>query len=162
MLVIGCGLIGVNANLLLRRRIAVLSALLSALEVMESEIGYRLAPIPEVLKVAGDAGGGRVKEFFQLCVLQMEIRGPHNFSEIWREALITELSELPDNQRQVLLDLSDSLGRYSAEDQVSAIAYSQRRIENFIHQAEAESTKKGRIYITLGLSLGMTIVMILI
>ena len=63
----GAGALGCSAAAQLSRRVAVLRALLGALEGMEREIAFRLTPMPELLERAAAESPPPVCTLFARC-----------------------------------------------------------------------------------------------
>ena len=88
-IVLGCSLIGIIANRRLIERVLVLQDLVSALKTVESEIGSQLSPIPAALKNALNTIGNENSAcalFINQVLIGMEVRGAHEFPEIWRSS----------------------------------------------------------------------------
>ena len=54
------------------------------------------------------------------------------------------------------------LGGYGVEEQISAIKTVRDGLNRFMHAAEQEKMRSGRVYMTLGMALGLGVVIILI
>lgn len=158
----GSLLIGFRVNSAMVRRGSLLSAMIASLDLMESEIGFRLAPIPEVISALADASDGTVRDFYTLCLEQIHLYGAQDFPHIWRRSLSAALSDITQTGRQVLIDLSDSLGRYGAEDQVAAIIYAKSRLRQQLSLVEAENSKKGRVYLAIAATAGAVAVIVFV
>ena len=55
-----------------------------------------------------------------------------------------------------------SLGRYDIGEQRSAIAYAERRMDEFLHKAEADREKNSKVHAFLGVAAGVFAVVILL
>ena len=83
----GAGALGCSAAAQLSRRVAVLRALLGALEGMEREIAFRLTPMPELLERAAAESPPPVRTLFARCRTLLDELGERSMAELWREAL---------------------------------------------------------------------------
>ena len=83
----GAGALGCSAAAQLSRRVAVLRALLGALEGMEREIAFRLTPMPELLERAAAESPPPVCTLFARCRTLLDELGERSMAELWREAL---------------------------------------------------------------------------
>lgn len=156
---------GIKASMRLREHVDVLYGLLSALETIESEISCRLSPIPAALKSAmqtADDRGGKCRAFLARCLDELNRRGPQNLQDVWRDSVSTVLGFLPDAEKTVLNELAGILGKYDADEQTASIGYIRRRIEIFLRSAEQERERSGRVYTTLGVTMGIAVVIVLI
>jgi len=156
---------GINASMRLREHVDILYGLLSALETIESEISCRLTPIPAALRSAmhaADDRGGKCREFLARCVDELNRRGPQDFQGVWRDSVAAVLDFLPEAEKLVLNELSGTLGKYDAAEQAASIGYIRRRLEIFLRSAEQERDRSGRVYTTLGVTMGIAVVIVLI
>lgn len=156
---------GIKASMRLREHVGVLNDLLSALETIESEICCRLSPIPVALKSAmqvAEDGGGKCGAFLKRCVDELNRRGPQDFRHIWRDSVEAELGFMPEAEKTVINELAATLGNYGADEQAASIGYIRRRLETFLRSAEQEKDRSCRIYTTLGVTMGIAVVIVLI
>lgn len=162
---IGCTMVGIKASLHLTEHVRFLYGFIEALETIESEISCKLSSIPVALRSACATAiytNGKCGTFFVKCIARIDERGVQDFASVWRETVDLELSFLTEVERQVISGLAEVLGSYGAEEQQKAIAYTRRRLEMFLQTAEKEKERSGKVYITLGLTLGIGAVIVLI
>lgn len=155
--------VGMSGAIKLRHRVRSFSALISALEIMKSEICDRLTPMPELLERLASESDSPADIFFRKCISKMSELGICSFSSIWKSAVhqTPELG-LRGMELSVLTDLGSVLGRYDSEEQKSALTYAIRRLEVFLHKAEGEYSTQGKVKAVLGLAAGLMLVIILV
>ena len=78
----GAGALGCSAAAQLSRRVAVLRALLGALEGMEREIAFRLTPMPELLERAAAESPPPVCTLFARCRTLLDELGERSMAEL--------------------------------------------------------------------------------
>lgn len=156
----GGALAGLLAVMRLQERVRTLSSFLGALELMESEIRFRLTPVPELLEFLIPRTGEPACSFFRVCRKEWEKREEESFSRIWQKGLEILLPAVPE--REVLGQLGEILGRYDVEGQRQAIAYVRRRLELLLRQAEEERRSRGRAYLASGVAAGLCSAVILL
>ena len=127
---------------------------------MESEIRFRLTPIPELMEFLAQKTGEPAASFFRTCRREWEKREEESFSRIWQKGLETLLPAAPE--REVLDQLGEILGRYDVEGQRQAIGYVRRRLEGLLRQAEEERKTRGRAYFASGFAVGLCLAVILL
>ena len=138
----GAGALGCSAAAQLSRRVAVLRALLGALEGMEREIAFRLTPMPELLERAAAESPPPVCTLFARCRTLLDELGERSMAELWREAL-----------EQVPLGL-DGPGE--------ALAHTRAELSRALEQAREAREKQGRMYQVLGITAGAFLVILLL
>ena len=144
-------------------RIRVLSELIAAIETMKSEICDRFTPIPALLEQLAHEAGPPVDQLFHRAAGGMETIGMQSVYSIWKTA-VEDVSalELMKEERQTLIDLGRTLGRYDTEQQRGTFDYTLRRLEDYLRRAEAERAKHGRVHAVLGIAVGVFVVVILL
>ena len=105
----GAGALGCSAAAQLSRRVAVLRALLGALEGMEREIAFRLTPMPELLERAAAESPPPVCTLFARCRTLLDELGERSMAELWREALEQVPLGLDGPGRLALEELGEEL-----------------------------------------------------
>lgn len=164
-IVFGCSMIGVIANKRLRDHVSVLQNLIAIVQTIESEISSQLSPIPAALQTAVNTIGNKNSAcvaFINQVLIGLEIKGPHVFPEIWRSSVADTLEVLNEREKNLLNELADKLGRYGAEEQLSALRTVRSGLSRFMQSAEEEKSRSGKVYMTLGTALGIALVIILV
>ena len=80
----------------------------------------------------------------------------------WENALDNSKTKLTKEDIDVLKGLSKMLGNTDLDGQVSEIRLTEKFIDTKIKEAEFERSKSEKMYRTLGLTVGLTIVIILV
>ena len=164
VLIIGAtAAVGLSSVWRMSTRVRVLTGLLSAVETMKNEICDCMTPLPELIEQLTREAAPPVDRLFYRVAKEMADIGMERFYFLWKRAVEeTGELELTEQERQTLIDLGRSLGRYDTEEQRSAFAYAQRRLEGYQRQAEAERAKQGRVHAVLGIAVGVFVVIILL
>ncbi len=162
-LVGGATVIGVCASSELATRARVLGGFLPALDIMRSEIGNCLTPVSELMEKLSVEISSPLDTLFSLCAKEKRERPDVPFSLIWAKNLSrAENLKLRPNEKEVLRELGSILGRYSAEEQVSAISHIMRRVSTLAESAEGDRKRLGKLYAKLGVICGIAVVIVLI
>ena len=140
----------------LRRRAALLSALVTALGLMEQEVAGLQTPLPELFRGLARDGPEETRDFFAALAEKI---GLCPVSVLWRE----QANALPlgEQECKTLTALGMSLGRRDADRQAAEIALTRRRMDLFLQHEREELRVHGRTYTGLGLSLGAMLAIIL-
>ncbi|MBQ9979500.1 MAG: stage III sporulation protein AB [Oscillospiraceae bacterium] len=168
--VIGAGLLicgtsawGFSAVLRLKKRTQILAALISALELLESELTFKLAALPELMETLSKTAPPAVRGLFVRCAAQMPRLGNCSFRRIWNECISNSPELLlKEDERECLEELGTVLGRYELSQQRRVLHYTRSRLYTFLDRAENERSRQSRLYGTLGVASGVMAVLILI
>lgn len=146
----------------LRRRALALEELHAALIWLEEELTFRLTPLPQLLEQLGKSRQGEVGRFFQEAA-ELLVKAPEGgLRQSWRQAMVRRLSLLRPEERQVLLELGQTLGRYDAQTQRQALAQGARRLAVFRDEAREEVRRLGKVYAALSLAGGAAVILVLV
>ena len=148
----------------LDNRVIHLRELITALKVLESEMKYRLDPLPELLIRLGSARESLVNEFFETAGRLLNQRTGRDLSLCWEEAVETVYREsaLCKEDRQILIDLGTGLGKTDLVSQEGLFRRTFSILEAQSAKAEEEKKTKGKMYQSLGTAVGILIVILLI
>lgn len=72
------------------------------------------------------------------------------------------LPMLRSEERQVLIEVGQSLGRYDAQTQSRVLARAVRQLEGYRQAAREEARRLGRVYATLAVAGGAALVLVLL
>ena len=161
LLVAGCGGLGFSAAPELARRAEVLRLLLGALEGMERELAFRLAPMPELLARAAETPPP-VGELFRRCLAGLPELGEQPLSQLWRRAVAETPLSLEGPALLALEELGDVLGRYGGEEQRAALARAREELGRALELARLAAERQGRMYRALGLTAGAFLAILLL
>lgn len=153
---------GLGATRELRRRVETLEGLRESLSDLDRELTFRLASLPELLERLGKGRGAVVEDFFQTVFLQWRKDPEGGLRHSWRLAMTKCLSLLRSEERQVLMEVGQTLGRYDAQTQSKALAQAVRQLEGYRQAAREEARRLGRVYATLAVAGGAALVLVLL
>ena len=154
-----CGLVAVGR---LRRRVRTLEELRAGLVWLEEELTFRLSPLPGLLERLGRERPGAVGLFFQ-DVLEGLRRDPEEgLRQSWRQAMVRRLDSLKEEERQVLIEVGQTLGRFDAKTQGQTLTQAARRLDRIRTRAEEDVRRLGRVYTALSLAAGAAVVLVLV
>ena len=147
---------GLGKKYELRRRAAILSALVEALGLMEQEVATLQTPLPELFHALARDGPEETRAFFAAVAKKT---GQVPISVLWREQV--DALPLGEQACKTLGALGMSLGRRDAERQAAEIALTRRRLDALLQREREELRVHGRTYTGLGLSLGAMLAIVL-
>lgn len=149
LLLAGCTALGLSRGMALRERTTCLGELRRCLARLTRELAFSLRPLPDL--VADLRAGGPAGDFFTACRESEAETWAHR----WQTAL--EETDLPirEEDRQILRETGEVLGRYDGERQSQALEGLLARLEENLNQARADEDRLFRVYLALGITAGL-------
>ncbi|MFV0517571.1 MAG: hypothetical protein ACK5MV_09250 [Aminipila sp.] len=146
-------------------RVVNLQSFLDGLKKLEDEILYRKTPLPEALKnVSEEKDNNAAKYLFSNVSLNLGENGNHNFANIWSRYSVNLDKDfaLKENDIHIISELGRGLGSTDAYGQSAVIQRACKQLESQLDEAVEANNTKGKMYKSLGIAVGLTIVIILI
>lgn len=141
-----------------------LEELITFLKVLESEMKYRLDPLPDLLLRLGGTRDGMCASFFITAGSMLKSQNGCCLSESWQEAVETTFRESALNKEdiRIISDMGIELGKTDLENQAGMFRRTFSLLEKQAAEAAEEKRTKGKMYKSLGTAMGILIVIILI
>lgn len=162
MIVFSCAAFGIIKAHGLTELDRTYSSLISALELIKSEIYTSHTPLDSVLSLVMQSSDKSVKPFFDAVISGLSELGDSSFCDIWTASVQSELTALPKSCVQSLVSLGNSLGRYDADMQKCAIERCSVALEAARSELRAASVANKRMYVGTGASAGLIIAIIML
>lgn len=140
-------------------RLKELKEIQRALHIFEEKIKFTYEPIPDVFKEISEKCINSISEIFLKASKNMKIMSA---GVAWENALEESNTNLTSDDIDVLKGMSKMLGRTDLDGQVSEIRLTEKFIDTKIEEALLEKTKNEKLYKTLGVTIGLTIAIILV
>ena len=161
LLIIFCtsSLIGISIAKKYSNRVNNLKEIKTALNIFETKIKYTYETIPEIFKEISENTYKTVSEIFLTASDKMlELSA----GDAWKFALDNCNIEITLEDKNILKNLAKLLGKTDVEGQISEINLTNQFLDKQIEVAEQEKNKNEKLYKTLGMTIGLVIVIILI
>lgn len=152
-------LIGINIAKRYSTRVLELKEVLRALNMFEEKIKFTYEPIPDVFEDISKNTKNEVSKVFEEASINMKTMYA---SEAWELAVNNSNTKMSKEDLDIIKGLSKLLGRTDLDGQVSEIRLTKKFIETKIEEAELERAKNNKLYKTLGATIGLAIVIVLI
>lgn len=161
LIVASCTACGFSIAAGKRKEENLLLHLLRILQFMETELQYRLTPLPELCRMAAGETRGVLRSVFmnlnrEFCQRKLPDAGS------CMAAALGKSGELPARIKSILSQLGYSLGRYDWEGQLQGIQAVRRRVEESLAHIRRNRDERLRSYQTLGICAGAALAIILI
>ena len=130
-----------------------------ALHIFEEKIKFTYEPIPDVFDEISKSCTKNIGDIFKQASQNMNIMSA---GEAWETALDKSSTKLTKDDIETLKGLAKMLGKTDLDGQVSEIRLTEKFIDTKIEEAQIEKNKNEKLYKTLGVTAGLTIVVVLI
>lgn len=144
-----------------RREESLICQLMGILQFMETELQYRLTPLPELCRMAAGEAKGVLRIVFlnlyrELSWQKLPDAGSCMYVAIQRSG------EIPPRVRRLLVQLGHTLGRFDLPGQLQGIQSIRKRCEDSLGSIRKNRDERLRSYQTLGVCAGAALAIILL
>lgn len=145
-------------------RVCHLQELITTLKVLESEMKYRLDPLPDLLLRVSTIREGLSGTLLETAGRLLKIQTAQDLPECWREAVDAAYHEsaLTKEDQRIISDLGIELGKTDIGSQYSLFLRVFSLLEAQTAEAVEDKKTKGKMYKSLGSAAGILIVILLI
>lgn len=159
MILFGTSYIGILISKKYANRVKDLKEMRKGFNFFEEKIKFTYEPIPDVFEEISKKLKLNIGSIFYEASKKME-----NISagEAWEDAINNSNTSFSKEDIDVIKGLAKMLGRTDIDGQVSEIRLTDKFLEVQINDAEKEKAKNEKLYKTLGATVGLALVIILI
>lgn len=157
----GCGGCGFSMAAEFRRKEQSLRQTQNALEILQCEIQCRLTPLPEICGILARACTGAVSEFFEALRQELLLPDAGEF-HVCAGAAVSRVPALPQDCREILLELCATLGRYDTEGQTRSIMAAKEKTQRKLEEIMEGQAGRLKSYKALGLCGGAALAILLL
>ena len=144
-----------------RREEQLLYQLIGILQFLETDLQYRLTPLPELCRLAAGETRGILRTVFLNLYRELKWQKlPDAGSCMY--AAIQRSGEIPPKVRRLLVQLGHTLGRFDLLGQLQGIQSVRKRSEETLDTIRKNRDERLRSYQTLGICAGAALAIILI
>ena len=145
---------------ILERRPKELREMRTALQMLETEISYAATPLPDAFRLIKDQFQGNMRDFFDQLV--RELGNMHTAGHAWQHSVESHYGKMAWNQedRAILLALAPTLGLSDRQDQLKHLRLCQERLSMAEQQADERARKHARLYRSMGVLVGLLLVLL--
>ena len=141
----------------------------SVITDMKNEISYRSSTVEEIVEKIGDEAGNGIQKIFYSLALRRKERKCRLDSSV---GFGDDMYELFDDSRQsicfkendmlIVRDFADGIGTTNSDGQEQLLDGVLSSIDVNLESAADDADRKGKMYMTLGISLGILIVIMVV
>lgn len=153
-------LLGLTMAQALGGRVLALQKSISALDALEKDLAYSMAPPDEVVHRLAGMQSLSVAAYLASCAHLCKKGMP--FPHAWRKAVQENRGALDLADAQVLEALADTLGQCDLNTQLSQLRQTGAQLAQRLEQARDEYNARAKLYRTMGVLTGMFIVIVML
>lgn len=154
---LSCSLIGILISKKYVNRVNELKEFKNALSIFKTKIRYTYEPIPDIFMQISENVKPNIANVFSQAANKMNVLAA---GEAWNIALKMEELNINQEDRIALENLSKLLGKTDLQGQLNQIEMTEDFLNEQIRKAEQEKNKSEKMYRTLGMIIGMVIVIL--
>lgn len=162
LVVAGCGGFGFSMAAAHRKEVGLLRQLHRGLIYMQSELKYRLTPLPELCRQTGREMGGVLRQVFFELARELDSRTLPDPGDCMAAAMKKSREALPGSLRRLLTRLGRSLGRFDLNGQLRGLEALTAACEEELALLNQNKDIRLRNYQTLGLCAGAALAILFV
>ena len=158
-ILISCIYIGVLISRKYLNRVKNLKEIKIALSMLETKIKFTYEPLPEVFEYISKRVDVSIGKIFKIASIKMNNMSA---SDAWISSINESKTNLNKEDLETLKGFANLLGKVDIEGQVNEIKLMENFIDKQLGLAEEEKIKYEKMYKSLGITIGLAIVILLI
>lgn len=151
--------VGIIISSKYKNRVIDLKELKTVLNIMNTKIRYTYEPIGEICEEISQMNDTNVGKLFGQVNLELKDK---NITEAWNIAIDTYGNNFSKEDKHIIKTLGKMLGKTDINGQVSEIEQANEFLNIQINKAEKERQKNEKLYKSLGMVIGIAIIIILV
>ncbi|MBR7164196.1 MAG: stage III sporulation protein AB [Clostridia bacterium] len=164
LIIAACTSLGLKIVIKKRKTLNAIRELSGSLGEIAHSIDFRLDPLPDVICRLSQDLFSEENTFIKQLARQIEKRSHQPLSLIW-QAVLSQFSRenaLPAKAESVLSSLGESLGKMDYETEIDRLHAAQNSLMSLLEEMEGQHEKTEKMVKSLGIILGIFIVIILL
>ena len=151
--------IGLVISKTYENRVTELKEFKNILNMMKTKIKFTYEPLAEIFKQISNKNETNIERIFGQMANQITY---FQTREVWEECIQDADISINQEDKDILKKLGKLLGQTDIEGQVSEIEVTENFLNMQIEKAEEDKKKNQKLYKTLGITIGLIFVIILI
>lgn len=164
LLMAGCSGLGINKVAEEKRRIRELRQIRRIILRIQNEMTYGKRALPEMCLLFGQCMEEPYRTAFLMIYKRLEENGGSGFGSIWKEELEDCMRNLSfqREEKEILCNMPECLGIMDEKQQAADIGQSLDFLEAHITQAENEYENRAKVIMSISVTAGIFIVILLL
>lgn len=151
--------IGILISKSYENRVIELKEFKNVLNIMKTKIKFTYEPLAEIFKQISKDNQTNVERIFGQMANQITY---YPTKDVWKNCIQDADISIKQEDKDILKRLGKLLGQTDVEGQISEIEVTQSFLDTQIEKAEEEKKKNQKMYKTLGITIGLVFVIILL
>lgn len=160
-IIAGCGSFGFMVAATHRKETATLRSLITALDIMECELQYRLTPLPELCRRTAESSSGIVKHMLSSLSAELNAQVAPDVEKCVL-AVLEKVKDIPALTVQAFQLLGKSLGQFDLEGQLRGIEMVRSESKRLLDGHTRNQDNRIRCYQALGICAGAAMAILFI
>ena len=161
LVIFSCGSVGFKMVSNYRQEENALRQLINILDYMESELKFRLTPIPELCHQIATENNNVIGCFFEKLECELNMQHSADIEQCCQSAL-SNLYDIPEITRKEICLLGNSIGRFDLEGQLKGLDSVRQDCKRQLIILSDNRENRLRSYQTLGLCAGAALAILFI
>ena len=164
LLIGGTTLAGFRKAEELKERVEKLEMLKRMMVMMQGEFRFRHATLSEVLENVSGKMSQPFGNIFGRIAKQLEERNHEGFQKIWEDGTLALLQcgGIQTSEQRIFELLGNGLGYLDLETQIDTLQLAVLQMEEKIEEAKEQRDREGKLYRTMGMTLGALFVLLVV
>ena len=159
LIIVICAYIGINKAKSFSTRVLKLRDLKSAFNIFKTKLEFTYEPVKEIFCEISELVYSNKKNIFKSYVENMN---QDNFNDAWNLAVAENSFSLSKEDIKIISSFGNLLGKTDIKGQINEIELANNFLDKQIIEAEETRKKNDKLYKSLGVIIGITIVIIFI
>lgn len=139
-----------------------LDELCRGMELIRAELGTRLTPMPELLRILSDRCRGEAGAFFSALCKAMPLLEENEFSKLWNIAADTYLKPLHPEELNTVKKVGAVLGKYELSEQLAVTDACRRELAFAAEKLRASYPESRRLFFGISAAAGGFLIILLL
>ena len=151
-----------NYILSIKERIENLMEWNKTVTIMQAKIRYQLCTIEEICMELSDNPNSDIKRVFDMLNKEIKQSDTRNLKVIWENIIDNELEEYKEDDKKRIKMIGYNLGKLDKQMQYENLEMFFRLNDEVIENLKNDYKNKSKVYRTLGFSISLIIVIVLV
>ena len=151
--------IGILISKMYENRVKELRQFKNILNIIKTKIKFTYEPLAEIFNQISQEKSSKIEEIFENMTYKLAFE---NVKYSWMDAIQEADISITQEDKDILKELGKVLGQTDADSQVNEIEVTESFLNMQIEKAEEARKKNQKMYKTLGVVVGLVVVIILI
>ena len=151
--------IGFVISKMYENRVIELKEFKNILNIIKTKIKFTYEPLAEIFKQISKDNSNNIEKIFGQMANQLNY---NQVKDVWNDCIQSADISINQEDKDIIKKLGKLLGQTDVEGQVGEIEVTQNFLDMQIEKAEEEKKKNQKMYKTLGITIGLVFVIILI